>query len=122
MDILEQRCEILRKHNLESDFHNVIGSGSNWDRQLIFQKARKELDNTALLLQIFKSNSKPIFDLAPTKEEEDIRRLGPDLPKIFRTIMNLIFGLKQKVFITIRLIPPQGQQYMPDSLITVKLR
>ena len=121
MDILEQRCEILRKHNLESDFHNVIGSSSNWDRQLIFQKARKELDNTALLLQIFKSNSKPIFDLAPTKEE-DIRRLGPDLPKIFRTIMNSIFGLKQKVCITIRMIPPQGQQNMPDSLITVKLR
>ena len=79
MDILEERCEILRKHNLESDFQYVIGSGSNWDRQLIFQTARKELDNTALLLQILKSNSQPIFNLAQTKEEEDICRLCPDL-------------------------------------------
>ena len=55
-----------------------IGKPSTWERTLILETARKEIDNTALLLMLLESTNEPIIDLAPLKEQEDIRRLGPD--------------------------------------------
>ena len=51
---------------------------STWERSLILETARKEIDNTAMLLQLLESTNDDIIDLAPLKEQEDIRRLGPD--------------------------------------------
>jgi hypothetical protein len=51
---------------------------SGLDRNMILETARNEIDNTAMILQLLESTNEEIFDLAPTKELEDIRRLGPD--------------------------------------------
>ena len=48
------------------------------DRNMILETARNEIDNTAMILQLLESTNEEIFDLAPTKDLEDIRRLGPD--------------------------------------------
>ena len=48
------------------------------DRNMILETARNEIDNTAMILQLLESTNEEIFDLAPTREQEDIRRLGPD--------------------------------------------
>ena len=52
---------------------------SSWDRSLILETARKEIDNTALLIKLLESTGDVILDKASVKQEEDIRRLGPDL-------------------------------------------
>ncbi len=41
--------------------------------------ARQEIDNCAILLDLLQSTNQPLLQLAPTKAEEDIRILGPDL-------------------------------------------
>jgi hypothetical protein len=58
----------------------VLGTLSGWDRTDLMETARKEIDNTVRLLELVKSTPEPIFDMAPTPEEEGIMRLGPDLP------------------------------------------
>lgn len=54
------------------------GTPSSWERSLILETARREIDNTTLLIQLLESTDSEIFDLAPSKALEDIRRLGPD--------------------------------------------
>ena len=54
------------------------GKPSSWERSLILETARREIDNTSWLIQLLESTDSEIFDLAPSKELEDIRRLGPD--------------------------------------------
>lgn len=51
---------------------------SGWERSSILETARMEIDNTALFIQLLESTNEVLIDLAPTKELEDIRRLGPD--------------------------------------------
>jgi hypothetical protein len=63
---------------VEPDPSPVIGTSSSWERSLMLETARREIDNTVLLIQLLESTNEPILDLAPTKELEDIRRLGPD--------------------------------------------
>jgi hypothetical protein len=56
-----------------------IGTSSSGERSLMLETARQEIDNIALLIQLLESANEPILDIAPTKELEDIRRLGPEL-------------------------------------------
>jgi hypothetical protein len=62
----------------EPDLRPEDGKPSSWERSMILETARKEIDNTALLIKLLESNNDVILDLAPIKELEDIRRLGPD--------------------------------------------
>lgn len=50
-----------------------------WDHQLMMETARAEIDNTAVLIDLLGAKPGEYLVLAPTKEEEDIRLLGPDL-------------------------------------------
>jgi len=68
-----------------------IGTSSSGERTMMLETARQEIDNTALLLQLLGSTKEQILDLAPTKDLEDIRRLGPDFTdqlKLKLRIMN----------------------------------
>ena len=68
-----------------------IGTSSSGERSLILETARQEIDNIALLIKLLESSNEVILDIAPTKELEDIRRLGPDLKnqlKLKLRIMN----------------------------------
>ncbi|HEY5552852.1 MAG TPA: hypothetical protein VIK52_13245 [Opitutaceae bacterium] len=58
----------------------VLGVQSSWDRTNLMELARKEIDNTVRLLRLIQQTEEPLLDLAPTRDEETIMRLGPDLP------------------------------------------
>ena len=62
----------------EAETNPDVEFPSGPDRNMILETARNEIDNTAMILQLLESTNEVIFDLAPTKELEDIRRLGPD--------------------------------------------
>ncbi len=59
--------------------HAVIETEPSWDRQLIMETARQEIDNTAILLQLLGNNPYKYIHMAETQEEEDIKLLGPKL-------------------------------------------
>lgn len=50
-----------------------------WDHQLMMETARGEIDNTATLIDLLGAKPATYLVLAPTREEEDIRLLGPDI-------------------------------------------
>ncbi len=50
-----------------------------WDHQLMMETARGEIDNIAVLIELLGANPGEFLVLAPTKDEEDIRLLGPDI-------------------------------------------
>lgn len=62
----------------EPELRPENGKPSTWERTRILETARQEIDNTVLLIQLLESTHAEILDLAPSKELEDIRRLGPD--------------------------------------------
>ncbi|MFI4911056.1 MAG: hypothetical protein ACIAQZ_05260 [Sedimentisphaeraceae bacterium JB056] len=64
---------------IKPQYHPVLGTQSNWDRTLIMNTAREELDNTALLIDILQRTSETVIITAETPEEERIRMLGPEL-------------------------------------------
>lgn len=64
---------------LKPDQNPVINTQSGWDRNLILETARFEIDNTAMLIKLLENNRDELLDIAPVKDQEDIRRFGPDL-------------------------------------------
>jgi hypothetical protein len=75
----QAQLERVKELRLKAANHSVLGTQSGWDRQLMLETARKEIDNTAVLIEILESTREPVLSLAATKEEEGIRRLGPDI-------------------------------------------
>ncbi len=67
-----------------------IDTPSSWDRQRIFETARQEIDNTAVIMNLLTSAREPILDLAPVKEEEHIIRLGPDIIDQLQKKLNIM--------------------------------
>ena len=82
----------LAKANIYGpDKNPAIGNSSSGERTMMLETARQEIDNTALLLKLLESTNEEILDIAPTKDLEDIRRLGPDFTyqlKLKLRIMN----------------------------------
>ena len=59
----------------------VLGVQSGWDRTDLMATARREIDTMAALQALLQGAEQPILDLAPTRSEETIMRLGPDTPR-----------------------------------------
>jgi hypothetical protein len=79
------------------------GTQSDWDRQMMLETARAEIDNTALLMQILRSSPEPLLHTAVSKREEDIRVLGPDLVQQLQKkldIMNAHWEDYKRIFTT----------------------
>lgn len=55
-----------------------------WDHQLMMESARGEIDNAATLIELLGAEPGKYLVLAPTKAEEDIRLLGPDIVEQLR--------------------------------------
>ncbi|OAM89746.1 hypothetical protein OH491_18160 [Termitidicoccus mucosus] len=70
--------------------HAVIETMSDWDRQLMMETAREEIDNTALLMQLLGDNPGEFLLIAPTKEETDIMLFGPDFIKELQMKLNIM--------------------------------
>lgn len=75
----QAQLERVRALNVPPETNPVFGTRSGWDRQLMLETVRAELDNTATLMELLRPDPAEHLELAPTPEEEDIRRLGPDL-------------------------------------------
>jgi hypothetical protein len=58
----------------------VLGVQSGWDRADLMATARREIDTMVSLRALLASTDQPILDLAPTRADERIMRLGPDVP------------------------------------------
>ncbi len=84
LDYLKQRAKL---QPAGPDPDPPLGTLESWDRRMILEIARREIDNTAALLALLAASKDPLIDTAPTPEQEDITWLGP----------NLAAQLKQKI-------------------------
>jgi hypothetical protein len=68
----------------------VAGSRSSWDRQLIMETARKEIDNTSVLMQLLKSTDEILMDISPAPEHDDIRLLEHNFIENLQKKLNIM--------------------------------
>jgi hypothetical protein len=86
----QAQLDRVEELGITPEFRPKIWTESGWDRQMILRTAREEIDNTAVLMDILKSTSDPVLFLAPTKKEEDIRVLGPDIIEQMQKKINIM--------------------------------
>lgn len=75
----QAQLDRVRQRGVTPDPDPVPGTRSDWDRQLMLETVRTELDNTAVLMDLLRPSPAEYLELASTPEEEDIRRLGPNI-------------------------------------------
>lgn len=75
----QAQLDRVRSLGLKPEASPVVGTQSSWDRQLIMETAREELDNTAELMALLGRAPGDYLLLAAAPEEEDCRLLGPDI-------------------------------------------
>lgn len=81
------RDAIEYQHDLESIKGRNLGRAVEFQEELtdipewraIKDVARREIDNSSLLIELLQSQKAPLLDLGKTSSEENIRVLGPDL-------------------------------------------
>ena len=71
----QAQIDRVKSMGVEPEFRPVPESRSTWDRQLIMETARKEIDNTALMMQLIQSTDQVVIDISPSPEHDDIRVL-----------------------------------------------
>ena len=86
----QSQLERVRRLGIKPEDTPPIDTPSSWDRQRMLETARREIDNTAVLIDIIKSTDDPILDLAPVPEEEHIVRLGPQLVDQLKKKINIM--------------------------------
>jgi hypothetical protein len=99
----QAQLDRVRELGIKPERRPVGGTQSGWDRQLMLETARAEIDNTARLMQILRTSPEPLMHLAASKAEEDIRVLGPDLIAQLQKkldIMNAHWEDYERVFTT----------------------
>ena len=57
----------------------LFGTRNSWDRQLMLETVRAELDNTAVLMELLRPDPREYLELAASPQEEDIRKLSPEI-------------------------------------------
>jgi hypothetical protein len=67
----------------------VVGTRSDWDRELILLTVREELDNTAVLIELLGERPDNYLLLAKTPKEEDIRSMSPEIVTQLRKKLNI---------------------------------
>ena len=75
----QYRLDIARNGRLSRpvEFQEDLTDIPDW--RAIKDVARREIDNSSLLIELLQSQKAPLIELAKTSEEENIRMLGPDL-------------------------------------------
>ena len=82
--------DIIKVWNLKRP-HEVLESLNQMPEwKAIRQIARREIDNSALLIEILESGQGTVLDIMSTKEEENIRRFGPDIVEQLRSKINIM--------------------------------
>jgi hypothetical protein len=83
--------DYIKGRNQPPETDPPLGTGPGWDRQMILQIARDEIDNSAAMIDLLKRSPRPVLDCAKTGDAEDIMLLGPEVAaqlKIKIDIMN----------------------------------
>ena len=75
---------------MEPEFRPVESARSGWDKQMIMETARKEIDNTALLIGLLESTDQVILDISPSVEHDDIRVLEHNLLENLHRKINIM--------------------------------
>jgi hypothetical protein len=75
----QAQLDRVRRLGIAPDPSPVAGTQPGWDRQLMMETARAEIDNTAQLMQLLGDRPADYLLMAEKPEEEDIRRLGPGI-------------------------------------------
>jgi len=75
----QAQLDRLKGLALQPEANPALGTQAGWDCQLMLQTARKEIDNTARLIELLEATSERVLYLAASQEEEDIKVLGPDV-------------------------------------------
>jgi hypothetical protein len=86
----QARLDQVKAEKKEPDLKPLIGAPSEFERSDMLETARREIDNTALLIQLLETGKQDILDIAPTKDLEDIRRFGPDLVNQLKTKLRIM--------------------------------
>jgi hypothetical protein len=75
----QYRLDIARNGRLSRpvEFQEDLTDIPDW--RAIKDVARREIDNSSVLIDLLQSQNAPLIELAKTREEENIRVLGPDL-------------------------------------------
>ena len=76
----QAQLDRVEKMDIKPLKHAVIETEPTWDRQLIMETARQEIDNTAILIQLLKEYPGKYVWMAETREEEDIKLLWAKTP------------------------------------------
>ena len=71
----QAQIDRVKSLGVDPEFRPVPESRSGWDRQLMLETARKEIDNTALLMKLLLSTDQNILDISPSVGHDDIRVL-----------------------------------------------
>ncbi|MGA2584129.1 MAG: hypothetical protein ABSG31_12695 [Tepidisphaeraceae bacterium] len=82
--------DYIKGKNRPPEENPPLGTGSSWDRQMILEIARDEIDNTAQLIELLKSSPEPLLQCATSADEEDITLLGPDVVDQLKTKIDIM--------------------------------
>ena len=86
----QARLDQVKAAGKKPDPKPLIGTPSEFERSDMLETARREIDNTALLIQLLETGNQDILDIAPSKDLEDIRRFGPDLVNQLKTKLSIM--------------------------------
>jgi hypothetical protein len=75
----QAQLDRVRELGLTPEARPVPVTQPGWDRQLLLETARAEIDNISALIALLEPAAGEYIELAATTEEEDIRVLSPDL-------------------------------------------
>jgi hypothetical protein len=70
--------------------HVVIGTQSEWDRQLMMTTARAEIDNTAMLMNLLGDNPGQYMKISTEVATKDIQLYGPDIVEGLQKKINIM--------------------------------
>ncbi len=71
--------DYLKEKAAKTESDPPLGTAPSWDRQMIMQIARDEIDNSAAMIELLKKTARPLLDCAKRADDEDIRLLGPNV-------------------------------------------
>jgi hypothetical protein len=81
--------DYIKGRNIAPDMNPPLGTQPSWDRQMILDIARDEIDNSAAIIDLLKKQPDLLYT-AKTPGDEDIMLLGADLPAQLKTKMDIM--------------------------------
>jgi hypothetical protein len=81
--------DYIKGRNITPDANPPLGTLPSWDRQMIQEIARNEIDNSAAIIELLRKQPDILYT-AKTSDEEDIMLLGSDLPAQLKTKMDIM--------------------------------